>query len=180
VAALSQRLAGLEGIGPLLMPAAGGVAAGVTTVPGQVGQGPEGVTGSTARVGAAHVADSSSSNSRGRSPCVRADAVGMVGTGEQGSKASGVSEVSCAPPSVGAGTSVAAGGVVQVHPGVPLQPGKQAPVLTVIVGRGLHSSEGEASVPRAVEGWLLEHRYRYRSGVGVLHVHVKRTGVRAG
>jgi hypothetical protein len=174
VAALAQRLAGLEGTAPLMLPAAaGGAAAGVTA---GAGEGQEGVSGSWG-VGAAHVAASSSS--RGISPYVMPGGVaGGLGPGQQ-VKPPGVSGVTCAPPFVDAVTSTPAGSVRQVQPGVPLPPGKQAPVLTVIVGRGLHSSEGEASVPRAVEGWLMEHKYRYRSGLGVLYVHVRRTGMRA-
>lgn len=33
--------------------------------------------------------------------------------------------------------------------------------LRVIVGKGLHSSGGEASLPRVVEQWLLQHGYKY-------------------
>jgi hypothetical protein len=44
--------------------------------------------------------------------------------------------------------------------------------LSVIVGRGLHSSEGEGSLPRRVETWLLDHGFRYKSGVGSIEVSV--------
>ena len=42
--------------------------------------------------------------------------------------------------------------------------------LSVVVGRGVHSSEGEASLPRSVEAWLLDHGYRFKSGFGSIEV----------
>ena len=44
----------------------------------------------------------------------------------------------------------------------PLLAGRR--VLRVIVGKGLHSSGGEASLPRVVEAWLLEQGYRWEGG----------------
>lgn len=45
--------------------------------------------------------------------------------------------------------------------------------LRVIVGKGLHSSGGEASLPRIVEQWLLQHGYRYVWRGGCIGVNLK-------
>lgn len=45
--------------------------------------------------------------------------------------------------------------------------------LRVIVGKGLHSSGGEASLPRAVEQWLLQRRYKYIWRGGCIGVQLK-------
>lgn len=45
--------------------------------------------------------------------------------------------------------------------------------LRVIVGKGLHSSGGEASLPRVVEQWLLQHGYRYIWRGGCMGVQLK-------
>lgn len=45
--------------------------------------------------------------------------------------------------------------------------------LRVIVGKGLHSSGGEASLPRVVEQWLLQHGYRYIWRGGCIGVQLK-------
>ncbi|GLC33282.1 hypothetical protein PLESTB_000351100 [Pleodorina starrii] len=47
-------------------------------------------------------------------------------------------------------------------------------VLRVIVGKGLHSSGGEASLPRVVEGHLLERGYRFTRYAGVIEVQLRR------
>ena len=44
--------------------------------------------------------------------------------------------------------------------------------LSVVVGRGLHSSQGEASLPRSVEAGLLDHGYRFKIGFGSIEVSV--------
>lgn len=45
--------------------------------------------------------------------------------------------------------------------------------LRVIVGKGLHSSGGEASLPRVVEQWLMQHGYRYIWRGGCIGVSLK-------
>jgi len=45
--------------------------------------------------------------------------------------------------------------------------------LRVIVGKGIHSSGGEASLPRAVEQWLLQRRYKYIWRGGCIGVQLK-------
>jgi hypothetical protein len=45
--------------------------------------------------------------------------------------------------------------------------------LRVIVGKGLHSSGGEASLPRVVEQWLLQHGYRYVWRGGCIGVNLR-------
>lgn len=45
--------------------------------------------------------------------------------------------------------------------------------LRVIVGKGLHSAGGEASLPRVVEQWLLQHGYRYIWRGGCIGVQLK-------
>lgn len=45
--------------------------------------------------------------------------------------------------------------------------------LRVIVGKGLHSSGGEASLPRVVEQWLLQHGHRYVWRGGCIGVKLK-------
>jgi hypothetical protein len=45
--------------------------------------------------------------------------------------------------------------------------------LRVIVGKGLHSSGNEASLPRVVEQWLLQHGYRYIWRGGCIGVSLK-------
>eukprot|EP00879_Flechtneria_rotunda_P019894 GHRR01020910.1.p1 GENE.GHRR01020910.1~~GHRR01020910.1.p1 ORF type:complete len:314 (+),score=103.59 GHRR01020910.1:138-944(+) len=47
--------------------------------------------------------------------------------------------------------------------------------LTVIVGKGNHSSRGEASLPRAVEGWLIDAQYKYTWKGGAIDVKLKRS-----
>jgi DNA-nicking Smr family endonuclease len=44
--------------------------------------------------------------------------------------------------------------------------------LRVIVGKGLHSSGGEASLPRVVEQWLQQHKYRYLHRGGCIGVQL--------
>jgi DNA-nicking Smr family endonuclease len=46
--------------------------------------------------------------------------------------------------------------------------------LRVIVGKGNHSSAGEASLPRAVEQWLADVQYKYVARPGVIDVKLKR------
>lgn len=45
--------------------------------------------------------------------------------------------------------------------------------LRVIVGKGLHSSGGEASLPRVVEQWLLRHGYKYIWREGCISVQLR-------
>lgn len=69
-----------------------------------------------------------------------------------------------------------AGGVAEplrvVTAAAPLVKGRAQ--LRVIVGRGTHSSGGEASLPRAVEGRLTQLGYRYVRGTGALDVQLWR------
>lgn len=52
--------------------------------------------------------------------------------------------------------------------------------LRVVVGRGAHSSGGEASIPRAVEGRLAALGYRFERRTGALDVQLRRAaGLRA-
>lgn len=46
--------------------------------------------------------------------------------------------------------------------------------LRVIVGRGNNSSGGEASLPRVVEQWLGEQKYKFVVRSGALDVKLKR------
>lgn len=46
--------------------------------------------------------------------------------------------------------------------------------LRVIVGKGNNSSGGEASLPRVVEQWLGENKYRYITRTGAIDVRLKR------
>lgn len=45
--------------------------------------------------------------------------------------------------------------------------------LRVIVGKGLHSSGGEASLPRVVEQWLLRQGYKYIWREGTISVQLR-------
>lgn len=45
--------------------------------------------------------------------------------------------------------------------------------LRVIVGKGLHSSGGEASLPRVVEQWLLQRGYKYVWREGFINVQLR-------
>lgn len=45
--------------------------------------------------------------------------------------------------------------------------------LRVIVGKGLHSSGGEASLPRVVEQWLLQRGYKYIWREGFINVQLR-------
>lgn len=47
-------------------------------------------------------------------------------------------------------------------------------VLRVIVGKGLHSAGGEASLPRVVEGYLLSNGYKYTPRAGQVEVQLRR------
>ncbi|GIL62000.1 hypothetical protein Vafri_16328 [Volvox africanus] len=47
-------------------------------------------------------------------------------------------------------------------------------VLRVIVGKGLHSSGGEASLPRVVKNFLLDRGYRFIPRAGVIEVQLRR------
>lgn len=47
-------------------------------------------------------------------------------------------------------------------------------VLRVIVGKGLHSSGGEASLPRVVEGFLLSNGYKYTPRAGHVEVQLRK------
>lgn len=45
--------------------------------------------------------------------------------------------------------------------------------LRVVVGRGAHSSGGEASIPRVVESWLAAAGHRYSLRGGSIDVHLR-------
>lgn len=46
--------------------------------------------------------------------------------------------------------------------------------VRVIVGRGRHSAGGEASLPRAVEGYLMDQGRKYTAKRGAIEVHLRR------
>lgn len=46
--------------------------------------------------------------------------------------------------------------------------------VRVIVGRGRHSAGGEASLPRAIEGYLMDQGRKYTAKRGAIEVHLRR------
>ena len=50
--------------------------------------------------------------------------------------------------------------------------------LRLVVGRGIHSTGGEAILPRAVEGHLVRCRRRFTVQGGSIEVHLRRPSAR--
>ncbi|KAF8067268.1 hypothetical protein HT031_002315 [Scenedesmus sp. PABB004] len=66
--------------------------------------------------------------------------------------------------------------LLSAQPGQPHQQAAARRGLRVITGKGTHSSDGDASLPRAVAGWLSERGFCFEARGGALEVRLKRGG----
>ncbi|GIM11344.1 hypothetical protein Vretimale_14865 [Volvox reticuliferus] len=148
VETLAQRIKSLEGGSTRPVATAAGAPAGPATA------------AATAATGLS----SSGSSTKGQMQQQRTP-IGSGGGGGGGSTAAAAAVAVSAEPTAPADVAAAAATAKLLASGR---------VLRVIVGKGLHSSGGEASLPRVVKNFLLDRGYRFTPRAGVIEVQLRR------